>query len=83
MTREVVHQFDTVLSTKANRMDVLELDDKFRIHVKSADYEKFKVWAEDEIDNCMNKAKEVLEGMENMTGNLKGEIASQVKRQTQ
>ena len=42
VTKDVVNQFDKVLTTKAQRMDVLEVDNKFRNFVKLVDFEKFK-----------------------------------------
>jgi len=74
MTKEVVGSFDAALMTKANKTDILTIENKFRIFTPVKAFEDFKIDVEQKFGGLESRTQASLETTEQMTKYLPAEI---------
>ena len=78
--KEMIEQFDKTICQKAQRMDLLEVDNKFRQYQKKEEFFEFKHWCKDAMTEALEQSTEVMKSLKKMDKNIQHEITSQVKR---
>ena len=75
-TKVMVEEFDRTICMKAQRQDVLDVDNKFRLYQKQEQFFEFKHWCKDAMDEALEKSTEVMKSLKSMDKNIQHEITS-------
>ena len=79
----IVARYDEALSTKANRQDVLDVENKFRKYTKLPDFEEFKGQTLDEYESLKTEVANATDFLNSVTKTIRREVNKNVRTQIQ
>ena len=81
--KHIVARYDEALSTKANKQDVLDVDNKFRKYTKLPVFEEFKGQALDDYETLKTEVTNATDFLNSVTKTIRREVHVNVRKQIQ